>query len=127
MALQELTTGALSLPPPAPQNAVRCLTLPSLTPDFVSKILRTLSLHPTPATAAQLVLKFVRFATPDLTTDAEVDIKVDALARVNFREAWEFVESLNEGERKQDLVKRVIVATLSRQSRLLLPLSRALR
>lgn len=99
-----------------PQNAVKSLTLPSLTPDFVPKILATLFLHPVPSTAAQLVLKFLRFATPDLTSDQEVDIKVDALARVNFREAWEFVESLDVGERKHALVKRVIVATLSRAS-----------
>jgi hypothetical protein len=67
-------------------------------------------------TGARLVHRFLSLATPELTTDGEVDIKVDALARVNFREAWEFVESLAEGERKQDLVKRVIVATLARAS-----------
>jgi hypothetical protein len=67
-------------------------------------------------TGARLVNRFLSLATPELTTDGEVDIKVDALARVNFREAWEFVESLAEGERKQELVKRVIVATLARAS-----------
>ncbi|KAF8315008.1 hypothetical protein DL93DRAFT_2227714 [Clavulina sp. PMI_390] len=74
------------------ESAVMCLTDMRVQPDFVPKIMQSLSLSALPS----LVLRFVRLAKPPLTDQASLEIYVGALCSVNIPEAIEYARKFPE-------------------------------
>lgn len=89
-----------------------CLTDMRVQPDFVPKIMQTLSLSAAPS----LVLRFVRLAKPPLTDQASLEIYVGALCSVNVVEAIlytrNFPESSDETAQRPRLTGMILNSCL---------------
>lgn len=97
------------------QSAVLCLTDMRVQPDFVPKIMHTLSLSAAPSA----VLRFVRLAKPLLTDQASLEVYVGALCSVNIVEALlyarNFPESADEAAQRPRLTGMILNSCLMRK------------
>lgn len=98
------------------QRAVTQFSSFSVTPDFTTHILLTLSRIPNDRSlSSKLVLRFLRACKPAVESAEEINVKLDALLETNIREAWMYMRSFEKGPLKASLVVRVLTFCLSRQ------------
>lgn len=87
-------------------RAVSILADARLNRDYVSKILRAISLTPE---STSLIVKYVRTAKPPLIEPADIDMYALALAESSLLEAWRFQRTFNETDpTRSRLLKKLI-------------------
>jgi len=78
---------------------------------MVEKVFHALSIA-TDADPSVLILRYARMAKPDLNSDEVLFRYVDALAKVNFIEAWSYQRSVS--GRQEKVLRAIFEAILRR-------------